>query len=82
MGEAIDHGGATDLDLEWYVNYELHSGSVRDLIGTAPAFSWTASEVLPSDFCGGATFTIELEVTNPDGAVGVDTVDIDILVIC
>jgi serine protease len=84
VGMASDPGGATDLDFEWYVNYDLPSGSGRELIGSTPTFSWTATDTFPDhDYCdGGAQFTIELEVTNPDGATGVDSVVIDVFVVC
>jgi serine protease len=83
-GTATDASGSTDLDFAWYVSYDLPAGSGRDLIGTTPSFSWTPTDTLPDhNYCdGGALLTIELEVTNPEGAVGMDTVEIFIFVVC
>ena len=81
-GTATDSSGTTALDYEWFVRYESDSGPARQLIGTTTTFSWAPIEVLGSDHCGAAGLTIELEVTNPDGAVGTDSVDVDVLHLC
>lgn len=76
-GTASDPEGATDLEFEWFASYDFgEDGSGTELIGTSPSFSWTPSDDLPVPFCSSFTLEIDLEVTNPEGATGTDTIEI------
>lgn len=76
VGTATDPDGESPLLFEWTVTD--YYGNVN-VIGSSPTIrSWRPSTVIPS-ICGGGTVQLKLTVTDPDGEIGIDTIDIGIL---
>ena len=84
VGNVIDPGGATELEIAWTASYTQVGDDFETVtIGSELSFTWVPSDDIPfTDPCAGAHIRLRLEATNPAGATGSDEVAIDVLVIC
>jgi hypothetical protein len=77
-GIAADPEGQTALTYRWTVE-RFNEGQIE--LGTAPSITWTPTDNYTFNVEGIYTFQVRLFVTDPGGSEGVDTVELEWILI-